>query len=60
VVWKNACKDGSGVILTQEGFSGVLTQGGHVNCYESRKLKEHEVNYAKHGLELAAIVYALK
>src|SRR5882762_7301926 len=28
-------------------------------CYESRKLKEHEKNYATHDLELAAIVHAL-
>ena len=32
----------------------------HVICYESRKLKEHEKNYATHDLELATIVYALK
>jgi hypothetical protein len=51
VVCADACK---------EGFGGVLTQGGHVICYESRKLKEHEVNYAMHGLELAAIVHALR
>ena len=31
----------------------------HVICYESRKLKEHENNYATHDLELAAIVHAL-
>ena len=29
-------------------------------CYESRKLKEHEKNYATHDIELAAIVHALK
>ena len=29
-------------------------------CYESRKSKEHEKNYATHDLELAAIVHALK
>ena len=29
-------------------------------CYESRKLKEHEKNYATHDLELAAIVHSLK
>ena len=29
-------------------------------CYESRKLKDHEKNYATHALELAAIVHALK
>ena len=32
----------------------------HVICYGSRKLKEHENNYATHDLELAAIVHALK
>jgi hypothetical protein len=31
-----------------------------VICYESRKLKEHERNYATHDLELAAIVHALR
>ena len=35
-------------------------QENHVICYESRKLKEHEKNYATHDLELAAIVHALK
>ena len=29
-------------------------------CFESRKLKEHERNYATHDLELVAIVHALK
>ena len=33
---------------------------GHVICYESRKLKEHEKNYATHDLELVSIVHALK
>jgi hypothetical protein len=44
----------------KEGLGGVLTQNEHVICYESRKLKEHERNYATHDLELAAIVHALK
>ena len=35
-------------------------QDNHVVCYESRKLKEHENNYATHDLELIAIVHALK
>ena len=35
-------------------------QENHVICYESRNLKEHEMNYATHDLELAAIVHALK
>jgi hypothetical protein len=28
--------------------------------YESRKLKEHEINYASHDLELATIVHVIK
>ena len=32
----------------------------YVICYESRKLKEHENNYATHDLELSTIVHALK
>ena len=51
VVCTNACK---------EGIGGVITQNGHVICYESRKLKEHEKNYATHDLELPAIVHALR
>ena len=43
-----------------QGLGGVLMQDNHVVCYESRKLKEHEKNYATHDLELAAIVHALK
>jgi hypothetical protein len=44
----------------KEGLGGVLCQNGFVIFYESRKLKEHEKNYATHDLELAAIVHALK
>jgi hypothetical protein len=44
----------------KEGLSGVISHNGHVICYESRKLKEHERIYATHDFELAAIVYALK
>jgi hypothetical protein len=44
----------------KEGLGGVLSQRDHVVCYESRKLKEHERNYATHDLELAVIVHALK
>ena len=50
-VFTDASKDGLGVILSQEG---------HVVCYESRKLKDHEWNYVVHDLELEAIVHALK
>ena len=35
-------------------------QYNHVECYELRKLKEHENNYATHDLELASMVHALK
>ena len=51
IVWTDACKDRLG---------GILTQEGNAICYESRKLKEHEKNYATHDLELAAIIHALK
>jgi hypothetical protein len=51
VVCTDACKEGLGGVLSQEGF---------VICYESRKLKEHERNYATHDLELATIVHTLR
>jgi hypothetical protein len=51
IVCTDACK---------EGLGGVLTQNGFVICYESRKLKEHERHYATYDLELAAIVHALR
>ena len=51
IVCTDACK---------EGLGGVLSQNKFVICYESRKLKEHEKNYATHDLELATIVHALK
>jgi hypothetical protein len=44
----------------KEGMGGVLTQDGHVICYESRKLKKHERNYITHDLELATVIHALK
>jgi hypothetical protein len=51
IVCTNACK---------EGLGGVLSHNGHVVCYKSRKLKEHERLYATHDLELAAIANSLK
>jgi hypothetical protein len=30
------------VYAIKEGLGGVLTQEGHVICYESHKLKEHD------------------
>ena len=43
-----------------QGLGGFLMQDNHVVCYESRKLKDHEKNYATHDLELVAIVHALR
>lgn len=43
-----------------KGIIGVLMQDENIICYESRKLKEHEKNYATYDLELATIVHALK
>jgi hypothetical protein len=51
VVCIDACK---------EGMGGFLSQNGFVICYESMKLKDHEKNYATHDLELASIVHALR
>ena len=47
----DACNDGLGSVLTQEG---------HVIAYESRKLKIHEKNYATYDLELVVVIHALK
>ena len=35
-------------------------QEGRVVAYASRQLRKHELNYLTHGLELAAMVHALK
>jgi hypothetical protein len=51
VVCTDACK---------EGLGGVLSQNGYVVCYESRKLKEHERHNVTHDLELEVIMHALK
>jgi hypothetical protein len=48
------------VDASKEGLGGVLTQEGHIICYESWKLKEHERNYVTHDLELAAVIHTLK
>ena len=42
------------------GLGGVLMQDGRVVSYASRQLRPHELNYATHDLELAAVVHALK
>ena len=42
------------------GLGCVLMQDGRVVSYASRQLKPHELNYATHDWELAAVVHALK
>ena len=51
VVCIDACNDGLGRVLTQEG---------HVIVYESMKLKIHEKNYSSYDIELAAVIHALE
>ena len=51
MVCTNACGQGLGVFIMQDN---------HMVCYELRKLKDNEKNYATHDLELADIVHALK
>ena len=45
---------------SRQGLGCVLMQERKVIAYASRKLKPHELNYATHDLELAAVVHALK
>ena len=45
---------------SRSGLGGVLMQDGRVVSYASRQLRPHELNYATHDLELAAVVHALK
>ena len=37
----------------------MLMQDGRVIAYESRKLKDHELNYPTHDFELTLVVHAL-
>ena len=46
--------------MSKDGLGGVLTKDGHIICYESHKLKEHERNYGTRDLELAIVIHALK
>ncbi|GMI67673.1 hypothetical protein HRI_000436600 [Hibiscus trionum] len=45
---------------SHSGLGCVLMQEGNVIAYASRQLKQHELNYPTHDLELSAIVFALK
>ncbi|GJV56146.1 putative reverse transcriptase domain-containing protein [Tanacetum coccineum] len=45
---------------SHKGLGAVLMQKEKVIAYVSRQLKVHEKNYTTHGLELGAVVFALK
>ena len=42
-----------------EGVAAVLMQDGQMITYESRKLKDYELSYPTHDLELIVVVHAL-
>ena len=44
----------------RDGLGCVWMQSERVVAYGSRQLKNHELNYPTHDLELAVIVFALK
>lgn len=41
------------------GLGGVLMQDGRVVAFESCKLKDYELNYPTHELELTVVVHTL-
>ena len=45
---------------SRAGLGCVLIQSGRVVAYGSRQLKNHELNYPTHEMELAVVVFALK
>ncbi|GJR41483.1 putative reverse transcriptase domain-containing protein [Tanacetum coccineum] len=45
---------------SRKGLGAALMQREKVIAYASRQLKIHEKNYTTHGLELGAVVFALK
>lgn len=47
-------------ISSKQGLGCVLMQEGKIVAYTSHQLKDYKKNYPTHGLELAAVVYALK
>jgi hypothetical protein len=48
-IYCDACRQGLGCVLMQEG---------HVIAYTSHQLRNHELNYPTHDLELATVVHA--
>ena len=45
---------------SHKGLHCVLMQHGKVVAYAYRQLKSYERNYPTHGLELVAMIFALK
>ena len=45
---------------SKDGLGCVLMQSGRLMAYGSRQIKNHELNYPTHNMELAVIVFALK
>ena len=45
---------------SHQGLGCVLMQHKRVVAYASRQLKEHELNYPTHDLELAAVIFSFK
>jgi hypothetical protein len=45
---------------SRKGLGCVLMQNDKVVAYASRQLKNYELNYPTHDLELAAVIFALK
>ena len=45
---------------SHQGLGCVLMHHGKVVAYTSRQIKNHELTYPTHDLELAAVVFALK
>jgi hypothetical protein len=45
---------------SKQGLGCVLIQEGQAVAYTTRQLRPHEVNYPKHDLELADVVFVLK
>ena len=46
--------------VSKHGLGAVLMQNGKVVAYASQKLKDYDMRYPTHDLELAAVVFTLK
>ena len=46
--------------VSKQGLGAMLIQHGKVVAYASPQLKEYEIRYPMHDMELAVVVFALK